>query len=1343
MGGRTASNAITRYSGLQVQTSSLGVNINVGWGTFRCGTNLVDYLDFKSKAQKAAGGKGGSVTTGYSYSATVILAICEGPIDGVSTVYVDSKVYTNGSTTALAQAGLTLSTGAIGQAVWSYLTTNHPTHAIGYSGLAIAYAANYALDSGASTPNHSFEIVRTTTYGVSGTPDGDASIIVADFFQNARYGVPSWPSSGLLGSMTQFQNYVLAAGLLISPVIDSQRSASDVLTEWLLATNSDVVWSEGVLKFIPYGDQPLTGNGKTYTPNNTPVYNLTVDNFIPKSEGDDPVLVDIQDQSDAFNVIQLEFLDRTNQYNMAIALRSDAANVAQYSMRRKDPDTVHCICDPTVAAISAQLYLQRILYIRGQYHFSLDDAFALLEPGDILELTEPGLGLNAYPVRIIQIDENQDSDTAAYDLICEDFPIGVGGTPLFTMQTGGNTPVNQGLDPGGVEMNLLLWSGDQTNAVYTTTNVSVVGNVAADQYGLTTADALVPTGVAIGTPTKPGTAVATAGSATLVMTTSGDSPAGTLQLLLAAHGTAAATISSVTDSGSNTYTAGTQITNGAVAAVRPFYSAFTTHLPPGSTATTTFSTTTVDEYAALISIPGIASASPLDTQAAGTTGTGTTPSIATGTLGNANDIVVGFIYIAAGASDTFTEASGWTTGGAVVRAGGGVLRWAYKIVSATTTQTYNPTLGTSRAYAANVMSFKRAASALAVEHTIAEGLSAFAGLNYTFSVCIDPNTHKNARVFIGDTPDGAVVNGGYIEVDTSAGAILTQGTAVGAATMVAAALNASLVAGIYNVQITVQMTSATSIYMGVSALSDAGALLWAGDGSQALYLSQWQGWQGLQDGRVYAATTNQAAGPVIFNKPSVLNNAQFTASAAVAGGPNLGGANVYVSLDGSAFGLVGTIDAPARFGVLTANFGSSADPDTTDTLSLDLGASGGSLTSASTTSADQGGTLALVDQELVTYSTATLTNPSRYRCTTYLRRGYLGTTIAAHVTGGQFIRLDDAIFDFPYYATNASTLVAVKFQPFNLWGGGSPSLADCNAYMFEPGVLGARQPGAAAWTAVGTTLSNSGQSLPAIQIVGTEDNPSATGVVFYYRQTGATPWNSAGLHPITTTVFYITSVASGQTYDVGVAYQVNGVVGSIQLIASGITVGSQSSGSSPVPGTTIVNTQVTGSGSITLPSGSYAHVDVYLVSLGGGGYYIPPIGKGYGTGPYGGSGASAAIYAGLSVTPGTTVINWNLSSATGTPSTATATGMSLSCPTGINATSSGAAAAPSNATGGTTNYVGHKGGLVNTSDGGGAADNTGTYHENTVSNGSATYPGQGASGSGTPGAAQIIIIARA
>ena len=61
MAGRHASQAVTRYPGLQISTSSLGMQIPMGWGTFRCRCNLVDYFNFVATAQKAkaSGGKGG------------------------------------------------------------------------------------------------------------------------------------------------------------------------------------------------------------------------------------------------------------------------------------------------------------------------------------------------------------------------------------------------------------------------------------------------------------------------------------------------------------------------------------------------------------------------------------------------------------------------------------------------------------------------------------------------------------------------------------------------------------------------------------------------------------------------------------------------------------------------------------------------------------------------------------------------------------------------------------------------------------------------------------------------------------------------------------------------------------------------------------------------------------------------------------------------------------------------------------------------------------------------------------------------------------------------------------
>ena len=82
----------------------------------------------------------------------------------------------------------------------------------------------------------------------------------------------------------------------------AQRLRPRPCAEVLKATNANVVWSEGLLKFIPYGDTALTGNGKTFTPNLTPLYALNDDAFVVKTAGDPPLQVDIQDQSDAYSV---------------------------------------------------------------------------------------------------------------------------------------------------------------------------------------------------------------------------------------------------------------------------------------------------------------------------------------------------------------------------------------------------------------------------------------------------------------------------------------------------------------------------------------------------------------------------------------------------------------------------------------------------------------------------------------------------------------------------------------------------------------------------------------------------------------------------------------------------------------------------------------------------------------------------------------------------------------------------------------------------------------------------------------------------------------------------------
>jgi Putative phage tail protein len=452
LGGQKSSKP-PHLNNIVVQQSAYGIPLTIGWGTNRTQANLVWYNGFRAVAQKQSSGKGGgSVTTGYSYYASVIMALGEGPITAVRTVYKDQNVYKNGSKTALQQAGLSLNVGSQGQATWGYLTTNYPTQALGYSRTAICYASNYPLTSGANLSNHSFEVQWATRATVNSVTIDDALLpdIVTDFLTNSIYGVPLW-GSGLLADMTACRTYVTAAGLWISPVLASNRTAADCLTEWLDASNCDAVFSGGQLKIVPLGDTAITANGVTYTPNLTPSYNLTEDDFIVQNAGEDPVKIGLAKQADAFNSVQIEFSDRALNYNTNTALADDMASIANYGSRREDPHTLHCICDATVASAIAQLRVQRLSNLRRSFTFNLDWRYCLLEPLDLVTLTSGDL--NQILVRINEVKENADG---GLEVTAEEMLVGANHAATYTRQTTSGTIIDTSIAPGSVSAPVLI-----------------------------------------------------------------------------------------------------------------------------------------------------------------------------------------------------------------------------------------------------------------------------------------------------------------------------------------------------------------------------------------------------------------------------------------------------------------------------------------------------------------------------------------------------------------------------------------------------------------------------------------------------------------------------------------------------------------------------------------------------------------------------------------------------------------------------------------------------------------------------------------------------------------------
>ena len=75
----------------------------------------------------------------------------------------------------------------------------------------------------------------------------------------------------------------------------------------------------------------------------------------------------------------------------------------------------------------AQTILQRELYVRTKFTFKLSWEYCLLDPMDIVTITDSNLGLSNYPVRIIEIEED---DKGLLAFTCEELVAGVSNPAL-------------------------------------------------------------------------------------------------------------------------------------------------------------------------------------------------------------------------------------------------------------------------------------------------------------------------------------------------------------------------------------------------------------------------------------------------------------------------------------------------------------------------------------------------------------------------------------------------------------------------------------------------------------------------------------------------------------------------------------------------------------------------------------------------------------------------------------------------------------------------------------------------------------------------------------------------
>lgn len=443
----------------QIVTVTEPYTIPVGGGTFTVSHSSAFAADNGVRAPTGGGANGDSpymLSDGYDYSRVGgAYTFPSGWFDGLTVQVTYQYTVAGAAQTSLQQLGMSLAKGAVAQSAWSYLATYQPvdssgnpvgsvgSQSVGYSGISYVYAATYDLGTAATVDNHNFEVQAQFAYSLGSTvPDVDPSQVAYDLLTNTRYGT-TFPASRL-GSTGSWSTYCKAAGILMSPAFTEQAAAAEVLNNITKLTNTAIVASEGIIKFIPYGDASLTGNGVTYTPNLTPIYDLTSDHFLGK---ENPVKVVRKPQADAYNHIQIEFLNRANQYNNDIAEAKDQANIDIYGLRAQDVIQAHWICDAAVARTVAQLLLQRALYIRNTYEFLLPPNFALLEPMDLVTLTDTTCNLDKTTVRLTEVTETAEGDWAC---VAEEFPLGTAAATLYPTQGGSGFAHNYNTAPGAI-----------------------------------------------------------------------------------------------------------------------------------------------------------------------------------------------------------------------------------------------------------------------------------------------------------------------------------------------------------------------------------------------------------------------------------------------------------------------------------------------------------------------------------------------------------------------------------------------------------------------------------------------------------------------------------------------------------------------------------------------------------------------------------------------------------------------------------------------------------------------------------------------------------------------------
>lgn len=394
-GGHNTTIRENKISSFTVSTAEYGSTVPEILGTTRISPNVIYYDDFTAhehrQSQKSGKGGGSRTTTiTYTYTVAVILALCEGQISGIGKMWKDKSLYQypNGD------IGLTLFDGKADQKPWAYVAGKHPDKALSYPGLAYM-AGVIDLGDGGSMPSYNFEVKGKLLETGDGIDVNPADYILYVLNKIGLGGIE-------IDGIENYRQYCKEADMLISTPSDKldAKAAREIINDIANITNAYIFWSNNRLKIVPRADRPV---GK-WKPDKTIRYNLTPDDFIPQTGG---VCVSYsrKDSSEIYNRISVEFLNRANAYEKEIVNYQDNDDIKDFGVRQASTTQAHYLYTKTRAVRLAEELCRKNKYERAKYTFKLDWAFCRLEPGDLVMLNDPLIGIENQPAMIDSVTE--------------------------------------------------------------------------------------------------------------------------------------------------------------------------------------------------------------------------------------------------------------------------------------------------------------------------------------------------------------------------------------------------------------------------------------------------------------------------------------------------------------------------------------------------------------------------------------------------------------------------------------------------------------------------------------------------------------------------------------------------------------------------------------------------------------------------------------------------------------------------------------------------------------------------------------------------------------------------